>query len=35
MWSTDRGQAFTGNVVDHVEHPEALAARERVMDKIQ
>ena len=31
----DRREAFTGDVVDHVEHPEALAARKLVMDEIQ
>ena len=35
MRSTDRSQAFTGDVIDHVEPPEALATGELVMDKIQ
>ncbi|ANB33875.1 hypothetical protein A6024_07020 [Rhodovulum sulfidophilum] len=35
MRSTDRYEAFTSDVVDHVEHSEALTVDELVMDKIQ
>lgn len=31
----DRRQALTGNVVDHIQNPEALAVGELVMDKTQ
>ena len=31
----DRSEALAGDVVDHVEHPEALAAGELVVDEIQ
>ncbi|KZX94185.1 hypothetical protein A3721_10075 [Sulfitobacter sp. HI0023] len=31
----DRREALPGNIIDHVEHSEALAARELVMDEIQ
>jgi len=31
----DRREAFSGDVIDHVEHPEALAVGELVVDKIQ
>lgn len=33
--SRDRRVALTDNVVDHVQYPQALAARELVMDEIQ
>ncbi len=29
----DRCEAFAGDIVDHVEHPEALATGEPVMDE--
>ena len=35
MRAMDRSQAFARNVIDHVEHPEALPVGELVMDKIQ